>query len=133
MGRRDGCARPPAPEFGPTFAPKCWCPTLPQLRLRRSRVFHRVAAELVPQRLDHLRAERVYLPRAEARLQRQRDHGSRDVEIDGLLDGPTPFTRVGDPALDVGKRFVARERTHRKVVEPRTHDAPMLPHLADLP
>jgi len=44
-----------------------------------------VAAELVAQRSDHLRAERIGLTRPEARLERQRDHRCRYVEVDRLL------------------------------------------------
>src|SRR5262245_533805 len=115
------------------FAPRRSCSTLlPLRRRRRSRVFHRMTAELVPQRRDHLRAERIRLTRAEACLQRQRDDRRRNVEINRFLDGPAPFTGVGDPPFDVGERLVASEGANREVVEPRAYHTPVLPDGADL-
>src|SRR3569833_3042475 len=91
-----------------------------------------MTAEFIAQRRDDLRAERFRLTRAEARLQRQRDHRGWYVEVDRFLHRPATLTGVRDPAFDVAKLRVLLERTRGKLVQPGADNAPVLPDLRDL-
>src|SRR5580658_8502417 len=68
-----------------------------------------MAAELIAQCGDHLRAERFVLARCHAREQGERDHGRRNVFIDGRLDGPAAFAGVVNVSADIFQtRIVAK-------------------------
>src|SRR3954453_10642233 len=61
----------------------------------------RVAAELVAERRRDLGGEVDLVARCEAREERSRDDGCRDVLCDRLVDRPAAFARVLDVRSDV--------------------------------
>src|SRR5438477_4463185 len=101
--------------------------------LAYSLCFHFVAAELIAQRGRDLHRVAVGLPRGEAREQRVRERGHRDVVRDRLEDGPASLARVGDVALDVLEvAALGLEGALRQLEEPGPNDAALVPDLRDL-
>src|SRR6267143_2950834 len=97
-----------------------------------SRLLYRMTAEFVSQSGDHFRRERVGLPRAEPRQQREGDDWRGDIEIDCLLNGPSPFPGILHVAAQRAQLAIFRERYLGELIEPRTDDASVIPDRGDL-
>jgi hypothetical protein len=67
--------------------------------------FH-VPAEFLPHGRKHLLRKRVLLPRAEAHVQRRRQHFRRNGFFDCRLDRPTPFAGILHITLIFGERRI---------------------------
>ena len=94
-------ARSRARPSGASGSADVFAPLRDRGRSSDSLGLHRVAAELVAERGEDLRAVGVVLARAEAGQQRQGDDRRRDVVVDRLLDRPAALAGVGDLALEV--------------------------------
>ena len=51
-----------------------------------------------------------------------------NCEIDGFLNCPTTFARVGDESFEVSEIRVFLESAFGKLVDPRSHNAAVIPH-----
>src|SRR3954447_3826672 len=92
-----------------------------------------MAAELVAQCCVHLRGERVLAARAEALVERRRDHGSRDPLVDRVLDRPAALPGVLDIRLEALEVVALElERTRREFAQPRSDDRALHPEVRDL-
>src|SRR5579864_978360 len=91
-----------------------------------------MAAELVAHGGKQLVREIRVAARAEALVERGRQHMGRDAFVDGGLDRPASLTGVGNVALKGSERGVARESIRRKVEQPRGDDAAAPPDLCYL-
>src|SRR5579859_1983783 len=104
-----------------------------KLLLAPSFRFHLVPAELVAQGRRDLHRVAVRLARGEAREQRVRERGHRDVVGDGFEDRPAALAGIRDVALDVLEvAALGLERALRELEEPGAHDAALVPDLRDL-
>src|SRR5687768_2929697 len=90
-----------------------------------------MAAELGAERRQDLFRERVILPRAEALEERRREHVGRHRLFDRGLDGPAPFTRVGDVADEPRQLGIGGKCARGQIEQPRADDAAAPPELGD--
>src|SRR3954466_5951403 len=89
--------------------------------------------ELVAQCCVHLCGERVLAARAEALVERRRDHGSRYPLVDRVLDRPAPLTGVLAVRLEALEVVALElERTGRQRAEPRSDGRALHPEVRDL-
>src|SRR5579883_1290473 len=81
---------------------------------------HRVAAELIAQRGNHLRREGFFLARDKTLEQRQRNYRRWHVLINRRLDGPATFTGIFDIAADLLQLGVLGKGQRRQIEQPGT-------------
>ena len=91
-----------------------------------------MAAELGAQRGKQLFSEGVVAARAEARVERGRQHVGGDFLFDRRVNGPASFARVGDLSDKLCELRVAGKRQRREVEQPRADDAAAPPEFGDL-
>ena len=92
-----------------------------------------MSAKLIPQRGEHLRAERFILPRRKAHQKRKREDRRGNICINRLLHGPASFAGIFDKAANIFQIVsLLRERPLGKLEQPRTHDAALIPQRGDL-
>src|SRR5688572_1261133 len=92
----------------------------------------RVAAELLAECGQHTCPVALLLATAEAGHEAGGNDQRRDVEIDRLLDGPTAFAGILDPATDVAQLLaVLLERAAEQLEQPRPDHRAVHPRLGD--
>ncbi len=91
-----------------------------------------VAAEAVAHRGEDLLRKGVRLPRAEARIERRRQHLGRHRLVHRGVDGPAAFAGVLDMARIAVERAVARQRLRGEIEQPGGDDAAAPPDLGDV-
>src|SRR5689334_14420066 len=90
-----------------------------------------MAAELRTERGEQLFREGVIAPRSEPRVQRCCQHVGRHFFLDGRVNSPSAFTRVGDLADKLRKLRIRGERKRGEIEQPRTDDAAAPPEFGD--
>ena len=77
-----------------------------------------MSAEAQAHGREHLFAEGVLLPRAEAGVERRREHVGRDRFLDRGLDGPATLARILDEAGEILQLRILRQRGGAEIEQP---------------
>src|SRR4029450_3351473 len=91
-----------------------------------------VAAELITHRRQELALERRVTARAEALVERGRQHRNGHSLIDPRLNGPAPFAGIGYAARTLRERRIRHESAGGEVEEPRGDHAATPPNFRDV-
>src|ERR1700722_3027154 len=89
-------------------------------------------AELIAHRRQDFDLEFRVAARAEALIQRRREHGNGHALVDARLDGPAAFARIGDTALELLELRIRRQTVCREIKQPGSDDAAAAPDLGHL-
>src|ERR1035438_9347579 len=94
--------------------------------------FLQVAAEAEAHRREQLVLEIRIAARSETLVERGGKNRHRYTDIDGCLDGPSSFARIGDVPLEFGERRILCEAASREVEQPRGDDTAAAPDFGDI-
>ena len=89
-------------------------------------------AEALAHRRQHLFRESVLAARAEAGVERGRQHVGRHRLLDRRHDGPAAFAGILDEAREAVELRILRQRARRQIEQPGTDDAAAPPHFGDV-
>src|SRR5688572_297997 len=107
-------------------------PDAPKMTRTQPSAAFDMAAELRPQRRQHLFRERVVASRSEPRVQRRGEDVGGHRFFDGGGHCPASLARIVDAPFEALELRVLAERPGRQVQQPRADDAAAPPDFGDL-